>query len=186
MARQHLSTAPHFLFPGLHLPPRTPSLRYDCPSKEKAAPGESEACSHRPSPAFHPLISSLLVPKIRSLVQRLLVGRRVACLAGGTDSCPGTSQTPLHWGRNKTLLSPQKEITCRCSNPRLHQHQKVQTNHKPIRREHTISKGMSGFRAEESHRFILPLGPGQGCPKNSKLLSLFDYSGFNDLLHLNR
>ena len=76
-----------------------------------------------------------LVPKTWSLVGWPPLGKQGACRAGGTDSGSHISRrTPLPCRRNETPLSPQKEITCRCSNSRLHQHQKVQTNHKPIRR----------------------------------------------------
>ena len=41
------------------------------------------------------------------------------------------------------------------------------------RKEHPISKGMSGSREEENHCLIVPMGAGQGCPQNSKLFTRF-------------
>lgn len=130
-SRQHLSTASHFFFPATIDPLHTVKT---VPLKRRLPTG-TQLSPHPDTQSFHPLVSSLLDPKTWSLVGWPPLGKQGACRAGGTDSGSHISRrTPLPCRRNETPLSPQKEITCRCSNSRLHQHQKVQTNHKPIRR----------------------------------------------------
>ena len=53
------------------------------------------------------------------------------------------------------------------------------------RKEHPISKGMSGSREEENHCLIAPMGAGRGWPQIPNCSHIFDYSGLNSLLHPN-
>lgn len=128
-------TASYFLFPATTYSPHIPN----CPSKVKAATDTDTA--------FHPW---LVLCYFHTQVPDAMTAswQTLSILAGGADSCPASADDATSLEGNKTLLSTQKKIICRCSNSQSHQHQKVQTCAQ--RKEHPISKGHLASRRRKA------------------------------------